>query len=225
MLMQTSSVGRAFIEGFESLVLYPYDDMRAPIGGKYTEWKGEPLLGTATIGYGHTDAAKYSLKVVPGLKITTTQADEILDIDLGDCVEAVNTDVKVPITQGEFDALVSFTFNCGAGSLCKLIAHGLNRGDYDSTRSAFDLYVYSGGQRLLGLQRRRDGEQALWDSFPVAIPTEPVHHGAQVDEPSTWTLVQEMLNKLGANPRLVEDNDPGKLTLAAIAAQLRKDLV
>lgn len=219
--MKISSTGRAFIEGFESLVLYPYDDKVPPIRGVYPEWKGGTLIGTATIGFGHTDEAKYPLKVVPGLKITAQQADEILDVDLDDCEKAVNDQDKVPLTQGQFDALTSFTFNCGAGALAKLIAHGLNRSDYGATRAALDLYVYSAGEYMYGLQRRRDGEQALWDSVPVLIPAEPTHYGAEVDEPVDWFAIQTGLKDLGLYLGDV-DGDPGKLTREAIWKLIKK---
>lgn len=217
-----SSKGRAFIEGFESLVLYPYDDLLPPVGGVYREWKGEPLRGTATIGYGHTDAAKYPLRVTPGLRITQQKGDEILDVDLDECETAVNQLAKVELTQGEFDALTSFSFNCGVGALQHLIAHGLNDGNYDATRSALDLYVYSGGQRLLGLQRRRDGEQGLWDDFAVAIPTEIIHHTANVDTPHDLRWIQEQLNALGQTPALDPDGRYGRLTEVAIATFIAK---
>ncbi len=169
--MKLSAAGLSFIKSFESFVSYPYDDHRAPVKGKYPEWTGGPLLkgGTATIGYGHTDAAKHPLKVVPGLRISEAQAAEILDVDLDECEADVNRLVKVPLTQGQFDALVSFTFNCGAANLKKLIAP-LNKGDYAGTYAKFDLYIRSGGKVMNGLVRRRDGEQALWNSKPKALP-------------------------------------------------------
>jgi lysozyme len=181
--------GIDFIKGFESFVPYPYDDKLPPVKGKYREWKGEPLKGTATIGYGHTDAAKHPLKVVPGLRITEADACKILDVDLDECEEDVNRLVKVPLTQGQFNALVSFTFNCGPANLKKLIVP-LNKGDYASTRAKFDEFIRSKGEVMKGLIRRRDGEQLLWDaveSRPAAstIPNpEDVHNvPEQVDAP------------------------------------------
>lgn len=189
-----STKGLDFVKSFESFVPYVYDDLRSPIrvNGKmqYREWKrGDPIRGTLTIGYGHTDAAKYKLgfklKDAPaGFRITEEKASEILDVDLDECEQQVNELVKVPITQGQFDALLSFTFNCGAGNLRSLIVP-LNKGDYTGTRRKFDLYTRSKGKVLRGLQRRRDGEQALWDDGDTYLPTEIVHHGADVDAPGT----------------------------------------
>ncbi len=178
--MKLSDGGLRFVKGFESFVGYVYDDKRAPVKGKYVEWNGGPVKGTLTIGYGHTNSAKHPLKISKGLRITEAQAREILDVDLDECEEAVNRLVKVPITQGQFDALVSFAFNCGTGNLKKLIVP-LNRGDHAATRAKLDLYIKSKGEVMRGLQRRRDGEQALWDSHDAPAPTVIIEHPAEVD--------------------------------------------
>jgi hypothetical protein len=90
----------------------------------------------------------------------------------------------VPLTQGQFDALVSFAFNCGVGNLKKLIAP-LHRGDYGACRRKLDEFTRSKGQVLRGLVRRRDAEQALWDDRydDIALPESPVVHPAEVDPP------------------------------------------
>lgn len=180
--MKLSRAGLDFIKSFEGFVPYVYDDLRPPVNGKYREWNGEKVKGTLTIGYGHTDAAKHPLKIKRGLTITEEQAAEILDTDLDECEEQVEALVNVPVSQGQFDALCSFNFNCGAGNLKKLIVP-LNKGDYKSCRAKFDLYVKSKGITLRGLQRRRDGEQALWDADIPAPVTEPqgVDHPAEVE--------------------------------------------
>lgn len=178
--MKVSPAGLNFIKSFESFVPYVYDDKRRPVGGRYREWSGEPVVGTLTIGYGHTNAAKHPLKIRRGLRITEAEARQILDVDLDECEEDVNRMVRVPIDQSEFDALVSFTFNCGPRNLARLIAP-LNRGDYAGTRNRFDAYVRSKGTYMRGLQRRRDAEQAMWDRREVRLPTGVEHHSAEVD--------------------------------------------
>ena len=188
--MRLSPVGLDFIKRFETWVPWVYDD-KVPAQRRgnslvYREWHpGDPVIGTLTIGYGHTDAAKFDLgfklrDVPPGFRLSEAQAAGILDVDLDECEQDVHRAVKVPLTQGQFDALVSFCFNCGPGNLRNLTAR-LNRGDYDACRKAFDLYVYSGGERTRGLQRRRDGEQELWDSRTPTAPEEPVDHPEAVD--------------------------------------------
>lgn len=184
--MKLSAEGLAFIKAFESFVPHVYDDLVPPVRGAYREFDPitDKVRGTLTIGYGHTDAARHPLRVTPGLRITEAQAMAILDMDLDECEEAVNRLVKVPITQGQFDALVSFTFNCGIGNLKKLVVP-LNRGDAAGTYAKFDQFIRSKGQVLKGLIRRRDGEQALWLSTPRALPTaeEVVNVPEKVDAP------------------------------------------
>ncbi len=177
--------GIPFIKGFESFVPYVYDDKRAPVRGKYKMYRpGDKVLGTLTVLYGHTDVARHPLRIADCIGKTFTEdfGCEVLDVDLDECEDAVNRLVKVPITQGIFDALVSFTFNCGTGNLKKLIAP-LNRGDYGRARSDLDHYVRSKGEFMRGLQRRRDGEQVLWDEGDINLPAEIVHHPAEVDTP------------------------------------------
>jgi lysozyme len=176
--------GLELIKSFESFVPYVYDDLLPPVKGKYREWDGGAVKGTLTIGYGHTDAAKHELKIQKGLRISESKALAILDVDLDECEAAVNKLVTVKLTQGQFDALTSFAFNCGTGNLKKLIAP-LNRGDYDACRRKFDEFTRSKGQVLRGLVRRRDAEQALWDDRydEIALPEAPVEHPAEVDPP------------------------------------------
>lgn len=186
--MKTSQTGLDFIKGFESFVPYVYDDLVPAKKGVYREWRrGDPIKGTLTIGWGHTDAARYKLpfklKDVPdGFRITQVKADQILAVDLSECEEDVLRLVKKPLTQGMFDACVSFCYNCGPRNFAN-IAKRINAGNYAGARAAFDLYVKSKGVTLRGLQRRRDGEQALWDSDIPPVPTEPVDHPAEVDVP------------------------------------------
>jgi lysozyme len=183
--MKISKQGLDFIKSFESFVPYVYDDLRPPVKGVYREWKGEKLKGTLTIGYGHTDAAAHPLKIARGLRITEAEAVEVLDVDLDECEECVLDLVKVPLEQGQFDACVSLVFNMGAGNFKKsTLLKRLNKGDMKGARDAFDLYVNSKGKFLAGLQRRRDGEQVLWDSeIAPVLPKEPVPHVAEVDNP------------------------------------------
>lgn len=158
------------IKTSEGCVLYPYDDLVPPKNGKYPEWKGGPLRGTATIGIGHTNAARHPLKVVPGLRITEQEALDILDVDLGEAAEAVQKNVKVPLNNNQFGALVSFTYNCGAGNLKKLVRE-LNTGNYDSIPAKLMLYTKSKGVQLRGLVNRRRAETALWRSMPEDAQT------------------------------------------------------
>lgn len=232
-MQRVSSVGLDFNKGFESFVPYVYDDLvpARRVGGRlvYREWKpGDPIVGTLTIGYGHTDDARYDLgfdlaNVPPNFRLTEAQAAHILDVDLDEVEQSVNQLVKVPITQGQFDALVSLTFNMGAGNLKKstLLAR-LNRGDYDGARAAFDLYVKSKGVTLRGLQRRRDGEQDLWDQNIPTTPAEPVDHPADVDQDTVPTPPANMAQSSEGNAAVVTGaSGTGVMTDAVINAANR----
>ncbi|MCK9596557.1 lysozyme [Candidatus Pacearchaeota archaeon] len=143
--MRLSKVGLALIKSFEGLRLDAYQDT----GGIWT------------IGYGHTD------NVQPTDSIDEQQAENFLLIDVAWAERAVNSGVKVSINQNQFDALVSFTFNCGAGSL-KNILEDLNIGDYKKVSLRMKLYVKDAkGQKLTGLVRRRKEEADLFNKKAV----------------------------------------------------------
>ena len=114
-------------------------------------------VGVWTIGYGHTGTAK------PGQQISEAQAEQLLRKDVGWAEDAVRKNVKVPLTQGQFDALVSFTFNLGAGALGRSsLLQKLNAGDYAGAQAEFGKYVHAGGRVLPGLVRRRTEEAQLF---------------------------------------------------------------
>jgi lysozyme len=117
-----------------------------------------------TIGYGHTSAAGKP-EVKPGMVITKQEANDILVRDLVRYEDAVNRLVKVPLTQNQFDALVSFTFNVGEGALAKsTLLKKLNAGDYDAVPAELMKWTKGGGKELPGLVRRRRAECAMWRS-------------------------------------------------------------
>lgn len=161
--MKISQDGLDLITSFESFVGYVYDDLRPPVRGKYREWKGGPVKGTLTIGYGHTNAAAHPLKCKLGTKVTKAQALAILAADLAPCERTVGKFVKVPITQHQFDALVSFVFNTGRLSGTGLLRQ-LNQRNYSKVPGEFMKWVKSKGQTLRGLVRRRKAEVDLWST-------------------------------------------------------------
>lgn len=116
-----------------------------------------------TIGYGHTEGVK------EGDAITDEQAIAFLKYDCRKAENSVNKYNSIyKWNQNEFDALVSFTFNCGGGSLKTLLANG--------TRSRKEIadklpaYNKSGGQVLAGLTRRRKAEQKLFLTPVETVP-------------------------------------------------------
>lgn len=139
--MQTSKNGIDFIKRFEGLRLEAY----------------LCSAGVASVGYGHT------LGVKPGDKITQAQADAFLREDLEPCERAVSDLVKVPLSQGQHDSLVSFIFNLGRGAFASsTLLKWLNRGDYDGAAGQFERWCRAGGRVLPGLLKRRHAEAAMF---------------------------------------------------------------
>ncbi|MGI0011972.1 MAG: lysozyme [Nitrososphaera sp.] len=115
--------------------------------------------GVLTIGYGHTGA-----DVKPGQMITDERATALLRADVARFETAVNDAAKVPLTQGQFDALVCFSFNVGAAALRKSILLRLvNVGDFAGAALQFQRWNKAGGKVLAGLIRRRTAERALFE--------------------------------------------------------------
>lgn len=140
-----SDAGVAFIKQWEGLELESYQD----------------IAGVWTIGYGHTETA------APNMQITEAEAEALLRRDLGWREEAINALVLVPLNQNEFDALVSFIFNVGAGAFRKSTARKrLNAGDRIGAAEALTWFNKAtvGGvlREVTGLSRRRAEEKALF---------------------------------------------------------------
>ena len=113
----------------------------------------EDCAGVPTIGYGHTKNVKM------GDRISKYWAKELLKDDVRE-VEQQVLDLNVAQTQGQFDALVSFTFNLGIGrlkssTLLKVIREG---GSKNAIKKEFKRWVYAGGKKLRGLELRREWE-------------------------------------------------------------------
>lgn len=180
-----NEAGLDLIKSFESFVPFPYDDMRpAKARYGYLPWDGSKPIGTPTIGYGHTNDAKHPLKVRAGMpQITEAEACHILDIDLDECEDRVSRAVKVPLSDNQFAALVSFDFNTGAIFKASFV-RALNAGDYNAVRPGLMQWVKAkeNGElkTLRGLVRRREAEAALFTRKDVArkVPPVPVGDGA-----------------------------------------------
>jgi GH24 family phage-related lysozyme (muramidase) len=117
-----------------------------------------------TIGYGHLvhrgpiDGSE-SAEFKKG--ITRKRALELLQKDAGAAAGAVNDGVKVPLSQQQFDALVSFVFNVGSGAFAEsTLLRLLNEGRYDAVPEQLDRWVKADGKTLEGLVRRRKAEGA-----------------------------------------------------------------
>jgi len=111
-----------------------------------------------TIGYGHTGP-----DVKEGMTITQKQADELLKLDTERFEKSVRSCVEIPLEQTQFDALVSFAFNCGAAALSKsTLLKKLNSGDVIAAAQEFHKWNKGGGKVLAGLVRRRAAESWLF---------------------------------------------------------------
>lgn len=119
----------------------------------------QDVVGVWTIGYGHTKGVK------KGDTCTQDQAEAWLLEDIAAIVAAINRDVRVELTQGEFDALVDFAFNLGIGALERsTLWKKLNAGDFHGASLEFPKWANAGGKRVEGLFRRRLKEQVLFES-------------------------------------------------------------
>lgn len=140
--MDLSLAGLAHLKQFEGLRLQPYKDS----------------AGLWTIGYGHL--------LKPGEwwdSITEQFATQLLADDVGTAEDAVNSLVKVPMTQPQFDALVSFVYNVGVGAFRRsTLLRKLNAGDYAGAAGQFPLWRNAGGRLVQGLVNRRAAEVALF---------------------------------------------------------------
>ena len=147
--------------------------------GYRAQWYRD-VVGVWTIGYGH--ARKPGDEIRIRAPLGAAAAVDLLRMDAGPCVRAVDELVHVPLEQCQIDALVSWLFNVGSGALGRssLLVH-LNAGQYDSIPTDLEAWckVTMNGVRVTnaGLLARRRSEGSLWrgvSTSPREIP-EPVH--------------------------------------------------
>lgn len=144
--MTTSDVGVDLISGFEGTRFKAYDDG----------------VGVWTIGTG-TTVYPNGVKVKQGDTCTPEQAKTYFKHDLAKFEKTVNESVTVPLTQNQFDALVSLTYNIGSGAFNNsTLLKKLNKGDYQGAADQFLAWKKAGGKVLPGLVRRREAERALF---------------------------------------------------------------
>jgi lysozyme len=113
-----------------------------------------------TIGFGSTGP-----HVTAGKVITEAQANDLLQDDLDRFEKAVTRLVTVPLTQNQYDALVSFAFNVGISALERsTLLKRVNAKLFDQAKAEFAKWNRAGGRPLAGLTRRRAAEAALFGS-------------------------------------------------------------
>lgn len=147
--MQTSDKGLALIKQAEGFRGNAYPD---PATG------GKPY----TIGNG-TTVYPSGMPVKLGDKVTEQQADSYLRNDVKKFEAAVSKAVKVKMTQGQFDALVSFTYNVGPANMASsTLIKKLNAGDVKGAADEFVRWNKAAGKVMAGLTTRRAAERALF---------------------------------------------------------------
>lgn len=151
--MKTSPIGLDIIKTFESCKLTAYPDPKTG---------GAPF----TVGWGATGPG-----IGPGTVWTQAQADARLAADVAEREAMVSAAVTVPLTQGQFDAMVSIVFNVGPGGGWKdgiirlkngqpsTLLRLLNAGDYAGCADQFMRWVSPGSNVENGLRRRRTVER------------------------------------------------------------------
>ncbi len=144
--MKTSEAGKDFIKSFEKCRLAAYDDG----------------VGVWTIGIGHTKG------VQRGDECTQAQADSWFEEDdLAPAEECVNTLVAAPLTQAQYDAVVSLIFNIGCGNFStSTIRRMLNAKDYNGAALQFERWNKGGNplRELAGLTARRKAERKIFET-------------------------------------------------------------
>ena len=119
-------------------------------------------IGVWTIGYGNT-FYEDGKKVVKGQTISQERAEQLLLIILSDFENAVNSALKVPVLQYQFDALVCLCYNIGTGNFSKsTLVKRINSGQLVNAAEQFLVWDKSGGKKVKGLTYRRQSERWLF---------------------------------------------------------------
>lgn len=172
--MTISKTGLELIKSFEGLSLKAY--------------KPVPTEKYWTIGYGH-----YGPDVKKDMKITKQQAEEMLKRDIVSYVNGVNSSLKVEVNQNQFDALVSFAYNCGVYALSSsALMRYVNQKKFEQASNEFGRWVHSGKTVLKGLVRRRETEKILF-----LTPIDPVKEEPKIVEEKKPTTTVPKIKVLG----------------------------
>ncbi len=128
----------------------------------YEGFRGKPYRcagGYITIGYGHVIKQSESFRA----PISIGQAEALLRKDVMLAQAMVLRYIDVPLENFQYDALVSFTFNLGAGALQRsTLRRKVNQERHIQVPDEFMRWVYAGGRKLAGLVKRRSAEAMLY---------------------------------------------------------------
>ena len=135
--------GLDFIKQFEAFSEYPY----------YCP------ANKLTIGYGHVMLESETITE----PLSEEDGELLLKKDVQSAERAILRNINVPLSDGQFDALVSFTFNCGAGALQRsTLRMKINREEYGEAAEEFPKWCKMGGKTSKGLLRRRLAEKEIF---------------------------------------------------------------
>ncbi|MDA1100828.1 MAG: lysozyme [Proteobacteria bacterium] len=145
--MRTNEAGLAIIKHFEGFSSVPYLDP----------------IGIPTIGYGSIWGLDRARLTMTHPDISEGDGEILLARMLHHTEKAVRRLIRVPLSEGQFSALVSFTYNLGSGRMqASTLRMKANRGDMAGAADEFPKWRRAGGRILRGLVRRRAEERALW---------------------------------------------------------------
>lgn len=180
---------------------------------KIIEWEGfknnlyRDTAGLPTIGVGHLlkkdelrsgkiNIAGTDVKYANGL--TDSQVKDLLRQDLAAREATVRNLVRVPLSQNQFDTLVSFVFNIGRYAFQQsTLLRVLNDGKYHEVPDQLERWIYSGGKKEEGLVNRRRNEIALWNTRRNFF-----------DEKNLSPTIEWLIKKTGAKITAVLDGEP-----------------
>ena len=141
--LKISQEGVALIKKFEGCELTAY----------------QCSAGVWTIGYGHTKG------IEEGMEITQQEAEDMLVEELHEYENYINDNVTAPLSQNQFDAMVSWVYNLGPANLkASTLLKVLNAGNYDDVPFQMRRWNKAGGVTLDGLIRRREAEALLFQN-------------------------------------------------------------
>lgn len=180
--MKTSSRGIEALTQREGVRLKAYQDVK----------------GVWTIGVGHTAEAGPPAPV-KGMEISLAEAYALLAKDIVQYEKAVNDNVKVPLTQNQFDALVSLVYNIGGGAFrTSTLLKRLNEGNYKAAAEQFAVWKRAGPNIVQGLINRRKAEKLQFET------PDPVVFGEDVPVETTSVTVEIPSSKVANFLKLVD---------------------
>ena len=176
--LNISQEGIEFIASWEGLYRKGGSSKHAPKNAKLSSEDPNKIyeyidpIGLPTIGYGHlltSQERSSGIIIIDGVSVnyknglTMDQIWALKKQDLNRFIVAARKAIKVPVTQGMFDALISWSFNVGAGALSSAsLMKKLNAKDYNGAGDGLLAWTKAGGRTLQGLVNRRNAERKMF---------------------------------------------------------------